>query len=209
MPVVFGLANYVPPLQIGARDMAFPRLNAFGFWCVPFRGILLHFSVLAGRASAVARSPITFERDALFLVARGRLLGSRSLGPGYSVQLVLPSTRSRQVISLRGPGMTMRRLSLFTSINLVDTFIIIFALPVLNADLAMILIDRQLQGHSSYLLAEVRPFCGRHFLGLSPFESLHHRPSRIRHRLRIIPVFSRNRFSATNLSLPSSVAIQS
>ena len=53
MPVVFGLANYVLPLQIGARDMAFPRLNAFGFWCVPFGGILLHFSVLAGGAPAV------------------------------------------------------------------------------------------------------------------------------------------------------------
>src|SRR5437660_6883575 len=53
MPVVFGLANYVMPLQIGARDMAFPRLNAFGFWCVPLGGILLHFSVLAGGAPAV------------------------------------------------------------------------------------------------------------------------------------------------------------
>src|SRR5258708_29592209 len=50
MPVMFGFVNYVLPLQIGARDMAFPRLNAFGFWCVPFGGILLHFSVLAGGA---------------------------------------------------------------------------------------------------------------------------------------------------------------
>ena len=38
MPVLFGLANYVVPLQIGARDMAFPRLNAFSFWLVPFGG---------------------------------------------------------------------------------------------------------------------------------------------------------------------------
>src|SRR5437764_8783774 len=53
MPVLFGIANYILPLQIGARDMAFPRLNAFGFWLVPFGGILLHFSVLAGGAPAV------------------------------------------------------------------------------------------------------------------------------------------------------------
>src|SRR4030095_9210350 len=46
MPALFGLVNSLLPLQIGARDMAFPRLNAFGFWCVPFGGILLHFSVL-------------------------------------------------------------------------------------------------------------------------------------------------------------------
>ena len=50
MPVLFGFANYFVPLQIGARDMAFPRLNAFGFWLVPFGGILLHFSLLAGGA---------------------------------------------------------------------------------------------------------------------------------------------------------------
>src|SRR5271165_5613511 len=50
MPVLFGLANYIVPLQIGARDMAFPRLNAFGFWLVPFGGILLYFSFVAGNA---------------------------------------------------------------------------------------------------------------------------------------------------------------
>src|SRR5207302_901032 len=53
MPVGFGFVNYVLPLQIGARDMAFPRLNAFGFWCLLFGGLLLHFSVLAGGAPAV------------------------------------------------------------------------------------------------------------------------------------------------------------
>src|ERR1700737_202452 len=53
MPLSFGFVNYFLPLQIGARDMAFPRLNALGFWLVPFGGILLHFSVLAGGAPAV------------------------------------------------------------------------------------------------------------------------------------------------------------
>src|SRR5205814_9013697 len=53
MPVVFGFINYVLTLQIGARVMAFPRLNAFGFWLVPLGGILLRFSVLAGGAPAV------------------------------------------------------------------------------------------------------------------------------------------------------------
>src|SRR5260370_11455596 len=53
MPALFGFVNYVLPLQVGARDMAFPRLNAFGYWCQPFGGILLHFSILAGGAPAV------------------------------------------------------------------------------------------------------------------------------------------------------------
>src|SRR5882724_13406153 len=48
MPLVFGLANYLVPLVIGARDMAFPRLNAFSFWLTAFGGILLYFSFLGG-----------------------------------------------------------------------------------------------------------------------------------------------------------------
>ncbi|MDP9292560.1 MAG: cbb3-type cytochrome c oxidase subunit I, partial [Verrucomicrobiota bacterium] len=48
MPAVFGLANYFVPLMIGARDMAFPRLNALGFWIIPFGGALLHFSIFTG-----------------------------------------------------------------------------------------------------------------------------------------------------------------
>src|SRR5579862_9277355 len=53
MPALFGLANYVLPLQIGARDMAFPRLNAFSFWVVPMGGILLHLSLLSGSAPSM------------------------------------------------------------------------------------------------------------------------------------------------------------
>ena len=52
MPVLLGLANYLVPLMIGARDMAFPRLNAFSYWLFPFGGVLLHFSFVAGGAPA-------------------------------------------------------------------------------------------------------------------------------------------------------------
>src|SRR6185436_7913214 len=48
MPVLFGFANYLVPLMIGARDMAFPRLNAFSFWLTAFGGLLLYFSFLGG-----------------------------------------------------------------------------------------------------------------------------------------------------------------
>src|SRR5882757_511650 len=48
MPVLFGFANYLVPLMIGARDMAFPRLNAFSFWMSAFGGLLLYFSFLGG-----------------------------------------------------------------------------------------------------------------------------------------------------------------
>src|SRR6201988_1203392 len=147
MPLLFGFVNYILPLQIGARDMAFPRLNAFGYWCQPFGGILLHFSILAGGAPAVgwfsyaplsetpySSSPgVDYWAIALFVLGIGSL--------SFAINTIAT------VISLRGPGMTMRRLPLFTWINFVNAFIIIFALPVLNAALAMILIDRRLDGH--------------------------------------------------------------
>ena len=147
MPLLFGFVNYVLPLQVGARDMAFPRLNAFGYWCQPFGGILLHFSILAGGAPAVgwfsyaplSETPysstpgIDYWAVALFVLGLGTI--------SFAINTIAT------VISCRGPGMTMRRLPLFTWMNFVNSFLILIALPVLNAGLAMILIDRQLEGH--------------------------------------------------------------
>ena len=147
MPLLFGFVNYILPLQIGARDMAFPRLNAFGFWCQPFGGILLHFSILAGGAPAVgwfsyaplsetpySSSPgVDYWAIALFVLGLGTI--------SFAVNTIAT------VISCRAPGMTMRRLPLFTWMNFVNSFLILIALPVLNAALAMILIDRRLDGH--------------------------------------------------------------
>ena len=147
MPVVFGFVNYVLPLQIGARDMAFPRLNAFGFWLVPLGGILLHFSVLAGGAPAVgwfaytplSETPYSGWQGVDYWAIAIFVLGTGSIS--FAINVVAT------VLCLRAPGMTMRRLPLFTWINFVNAFIILAALPVLNAGLAMLLIDRQLEGH--------------------------------------------------------------
>jgi cytochrome c oxidase subunit 1/cytochrome c oxidase subunit I+III len=147
MPLLFGFVNYILPLQIGARDMAFPRLNAFGYWCQPFGGILLHFSILAGGAPAIgwfsyaplsetpySSSPgVDYWAIALFVLGLGTI--------SFAVNTIAT------VISCRGPGMTMRRLPLFTWMNFCNSFLILIALPLLNAGLAMILIDRNLDGH--------------------------------------------------------------
>jgi cytochrome c oxidase subunit 1/cytochrome c oxidase subunit I+III len=147
MPLLFGFVNYILPLQIGARDMAFPRLNAFGYWCQPFGGILLHFSILAGGAPAVgwfsyaplsetpySSSPgVDYWAIAIFVLGLGTI--------SFAVNTIAT------VVSCRAPGMTMRRLPLFTWMNFVNSFLILIALPVLNAGLAMILIDRRLDGH--------------------------------------------------------------
>src|SRR5438128_1317493 len=208
MPVVFGLANYVLPLQIGARDMAFPRLNAFGFWCVPFGGLLLHFSVLAGGAPAVgwfsyaplSETPYSSSPGVDYWAAALFVLGIGSIS--FAINTIAT------VISLRGPGMTMRRLPLFTWINFVNAFIIIFALPVLNANLAMILIDRQLQGHFFLPIGGGSPVLWQHIfwafghpevyiMALPAFAIVS----------EIIPVFSRKPIFGYEFIAASSVAI--
>ena len=185
MPVLFGLVNYVLPLQIGARDMAFPRLNAFGFWCVPFGGILLHFSVLAGGAPAVgwfsyaplSETPYSSSPGVDYWAVAIFVLGIGSLS--FAINTIAT------VISLRGPGMTMRRLPLFTWINFVNAFIIIFALPVLNAGPG----DDPDRSPTAgpFLSTDWRRFSrsvATYLLGVRSPRSLHPGPSRIRNRLR-------------------------
>jgi cytochrome c oxidase subunit I+III len=114
MPVLFGIANYVLPLQIGARDMAFPRLNAFGFWLVPFGGILLHFSFLAGGAPAVgwfaytplSETPFSSQLGVDYWAISLLVLGIGSVSAGINFIVT--------VLTQRAPGMTLRRLPLFT-----------------------------------------------------------------------------------------------
>ena len=147
MPALFGLINYVLPLQIGARDMAFPRLNAFSFWCVPFGGILLHFSILAGGAPNVgwfayaplSETPYSSQPGVDYWAISLFVLGIGSVGTGINIIAT--------VLCMRAPGMTLRRVPLFVWINFVNAFIILGALPLLNAALAMLLVDRRLEGH--------------------------------------------------------------
>src|SRR6202042_2102249 len=125
MPFLFGFANYIVPLQIGARDMAFPRLNAFSFWLTAFGGLLLYFSLVggsglygAGNAPDVgwwAESP----------------LASRAFSPGHSsdywtIALLASGFGSiatainiiATIISMRCPGMTLGRMPLLAWMNL-------------------------------------------------------------------------------------------
>lgn len=147
MPVMFGFANYMVPLQIGARDMAFPRLNAFSYWMLPLGGFLLHFSVVAGGAPAVgwfayaplSEGPYSSQAGVDYWALAIALLGIGSVGTSLNIIVT--------VLCLRAPGMTLRRLPLFTWMNFINSFLVILALPVLNAGLAMLLIDRQLDAH--------------------------------------------------------------
>jgi cytochrome c oxidase subunit I len=147
MPAIFGFANYVVPLMIGARDMAFPRLNAMSYWLLPFGGFLLHFSLMAGGAPSAGwfgYAPLTemgfsSTQGTDYWVLALLVLGIGSVGGAINFLAT--------ILTLRAPGLTMKRLPLFVWMMLITSVLVVLALPVLNASLVMLLIDRQLQSH--------------------------------------------------------------
>ncbi len=144
MPMLIGFANYLVPLMIGARDMAFPRLNAMTYWLVLFGGLLLYFSYIAGGAPAVgwfsyaplSEQPYSTSPGVDYWIVGLLVLGVSSIAA--AINLIAT------VLSLRAPGMSMRKLPLFVWMSLVTAALIIFALPALNVCIVMLLVDRQL-----------------------------------------------------------------
>ena len=128
MPMLTGLATYVVPLMIGARDMAFPRLNAMSFWLLLFGGILLHFSFLAGgapNAGWFSYAPLS-ETPYSSIWHGVDLLGHRRWPASASARWRRAINFDRHDhLTLRAPGMTMRRLPLFVWMMFVNSFLII------------------------------------------------------------------------------------
>jgi cytochrome c oxidase subunit I+III len=147
MPTLIGLANYLVPLMIGARDMAFPRLNALSFWLLPFGGLLLHFSLLAGGAPAVGWFSYAPLSEPPYASTPGMDYWGLSLlilGVGsVAASINLIAT----ILTQRAPGLTIRRLPLFVWMIFINSFLVILALPALNAAIVMLFIDRHLGTH--------------------------------------------------------------
>lgn len=148
MPILIGIANYVVPLQIGARDMAFPRINAFGFWVTLFGGLLVYFSFfIPGGPPAIgwfAYAPLTelaFNRGAgVDFWALGLLVsGVGTIAAGVNFVAT--------ILSMRCPGMTMGKLPFFTWTMFWTSVQILLAIPPLTAALVMVEFDRQLLAH--------------------------------------------------------------
>jgi cytochrome c oxidase subunit I len=154
MPIVFGFGNYLIPLLIGARDMAFPRLNAFSFWLTAFGGLLLYFSLVganglygAGNAPDVgwfAYAPLTSQTFSLghstdFWTLSLLVSGFGSIGT--AVNLVAT------IICMRCPGMALSKMPLFAWLYLVMSGLVLFVISPLTAAQIMLVIDRYLGGH--------------------------------------------------------------
>ncbi|MGB7553355.1 MAG: cytochrome c oxidase subunit I [Candidatus Korobacteraceae bacterium] len=154
MPIVFGFINYAIPLMIGARDMAFPRLNAWGFWMTAFGGIILYFSFLggsglygAGSAPDVgwfAYAPLTSPAFSVghstdYWIIALLISGFGSIATAINVLTT--------IFCLRCPGMTLGKMPLFAWLNVVTAGLVVLALGPLTAAQLMLLIDRYLGGH--------------------------------------------------------------
>jgi cytochrome c oxidase subunit 1 len=154
MPFVAGLSNYLVPLMIGARDMAFPRLNAFGFWIFLFGGFLLYFSYiggggLSGAGSApdvgwFAYAPLTSRAFSRGAGTDYWILGILVAGVGSIASAINVIVTT---LSMRCPGMTLIRMPMLVWVMLIDSWLIIIALPPLSAAQIMLLIDRFLGGN--------------------------------------------------------------
>ncbi|WP_186814267.1 cbb3-type cytochrome c oxidase subunit I, partial [Pseudonocardia asaccharolytica] len=147
-PILFGFANYIVPLQIGAPDVAFPRLNAFSYWLFLFGGLMViaGFATPGGAADFgwTAYAPL---HNATFAPGVGGDLWTMGLiiaGLGTILGAVNFITT---IVCLRAPGMTMFRMPIFTWNILVTGFLVLLAFPPLTAALFGIEIDRQLGGH--------------------------------------------------------------
>ena len=145
IPVFSGLGNYFVPLMIGARDMAFPRINAFAFWLIPLGGLTMYAGLLTQTGAAAAGwtgyVPLTEKAFSPGLGQDLWILGLHILG----ISSIMGAINFLVTIhNMRAPGMSWFRLPLFVWSVEVTAGLVLLASPFLAGVLAMVLMDRQL-----------------------------------------------------------------
>ena len=170
MPILFGFGNYLIPLMIGARDMAFPRLNAWSFWLTAFGGLLLYFSFIggnglygAGTAPDVgwfAYAPLTATAFSIghstdFWTLGLLVSGFGSIGTAINILAT--------IVCLRCPGMTLGKMPLLVWLNLVMAAMVLLAISPLTAAQMMLSLDRFLGAHFFDTLAGGSAVMWMHF----------------------------------------------
>jgi cytochrome c oxidase subunit I len=154
MPVMFGFGVYLVPLMIGTRDMAFPRLNAWGFWITLFAGVLLYFSFVggdglygAGSAPDVswwAYAPLTSTAFSKGHSTDYWTIAVLIAGFGSVATAVNLITT---IVTMRCPGMTAGKMPLLVWMYLVMSGMVLFTITPLTAAQLMLMVDRYLGGH--------------------------------------------------------------
>ena len=142
MPLSAAFFNYLIPLQIGARDVAFPRMNAFSYWVFLFGGIFINASWLIGAAPDggwFGYAPLTTLQYSPGLNQDFWVLGLQILGAS---SLIASFNFVTTIINMRAPGMSMMRMPLFTWNAFVVQFLILLSFPVITIALVFLQMDR-------------------------------------------------------------------
>ena len=142
MPFSAAFFNFMVPLQIGARDVAFPRLNAFSYWVFLAGGVLLHLSFLFGSPpdagwfgyANLTERPYSAGMNQDFWLLGLQILGVASLAAAFNFLVT--------IINMRCPGMSLMRVPLFTWMTFVTSFLLVLAFPVITVALTELLFDR-------------------------------------------------------------------
>ncbi|MDP4024030.1 cytochrome o ubiquinol oxidase subunit I [Methylobacterium sp. NEAU 140] len=147
MPFVTGLMNYAVPLQIGARDVAFPFLNNFSLWMTVAGGILVMVSLFVGefsRATWLAYPPLSGADMSPGVGVDYYIWALQIAGIGTTLSGInLVAT----IVKMRAPGMTMMKLPIFVWSSLCTNILIVAAFPILTAVLVLLSLDRYLGMH--------------------------------------------------------------
>ena len=142
MPMAAAFANYLLPLQIGARDVAFPRLNAFSFWCWLFGAIFFNTSWFLGGGADGGWFNYAPNNGVLYSTSHGIDFYTTGLLIAGIASLVSSVNLIVTVVNLRAPGMTWFKLPVFTWMTLVVQFLLLFSLPVITVALFLLTFDR-------------------------------------------------------------------
>lgn len=142
MPMSAAFFNFIIPLQIGARDVAFPRLNAFSYWVFLFGGLFINASFLFGAApnggwfgyANLTSTQYSPGMNIDFWAMGLQILGIASLAAGFNFIAT--------IINMRAPGMKLMRMPVFTWMSFITQFIVITAFPVITVALVFLMFDR-------------------------------------------------------------------
>ena len=162
MPMAAAFANYFVPLQIGARDVAFPRLNAFGFWALLFGGIFLNLAWFLGGAAdggwfmyAPNSGPVFSPTHGVDFWALGlQIAGIASLTG--AINLIIT------VLNMRAPGMSLMKMPIFTWMITVVQFLLLFAVPVITVALFLLSFQRNFGARFFDVAAGADPLLWQH-----------------------------------------------
>ena len=147
MPFMIGLMNFVAPLQLGVRDVAFPTLNSVGFWLTASGALLINISLVIGEFSRAGWLPYPPLSELAYSPGVGVDYYCWALQISGVGTLISGVNLVTTVLKLRAPGMNYLRMPIFCWTTLASNLLIVAAFPVLTATLAMLLLDRYLGFH--------------------------------------------------------------